>query len=149
MKKQIIVIILASLLFSCTKRPNIKVYPIQANFRFGHKFYSLNLNKAGEAYVIKGIGTSYIEPLQYKFGDTSQTFKLDSVSTFLKKIELLRSHPLSDLSSFDAPRVEIFYDKQKIYDATRWDHQFWDMFRPLMQQLPKGYNPFRLDDKPW
>jgi hypothetical protein len=42
-----------------------------------------------------------------------------------------------------AQRAEVYFNHQKIYDGYAWDETFWDLFRPIMKQIPEGYDPFR------
>jgi hypothetical protein len=138
------------LLFSCKEKDSdIKPYNVQADIRLGNKFYSIYLNDDGEGYVIKGDGSYYTDTLKVQSSDTSNVFKIDSVKVFFENLNRIKAHPIIGVNRVDAPRVEIYYDHQKVYDAYKWDATFWNLFRPIMYQIPKGFNPFRADDKPF
>lgn len=138
------------LFFSCKGKGNdIKSYNFQADIRLGNKFYSIYLNEDGEGYVIKGSGSYYTDTLKIKSSDTSNVFKIDSVKVFFENLNKIKAHPIVGVNRVDAPRVEIYYNHQKVYDAYKWDETFWKLFRPIMEQIPRGFNPFRANDKPF
>jgi hypothetical protein len=124
-------------------------YNVHADIRLGIKFYSIYMNKEGRAYVIKGIDSNYTDTLKVESSDTSNVFKLDSAKAFFDNLNKIKAHPIIGANRGDAPRVEIYYDHQKVYDAYRWNETFWDLFKPIMEQIPKGYNPFRANDNPF
>jgi hypothetical protein len=137
--------------YSCTeKNADKESYNVRADVRFGTKFYSIFLNEQGKAYAIKGVGSDYTDTFNVKSSDTSRVFKLDSTKIFLMNLDKIKSHPIIEgVSQPDAPRVEIYFDQQKIYDVYKWDGTFWGLFRPIMEQIPKGYNPFRISENPF
>lgn len=137
-------------LFSCKAQTNNKVqYDVRSDIRLSTKFYSIYLNKEGQACVIKGNGSYYTDTLIIVTSDTSNVFKIDSVNLFFEKLNKIKANPIIGENRLHAPRVEIYYDHQKVYDAYRWDETFWGLFRPIMEQIPKGFNPFRESDKPF
>lgn len=117
-------------------------YIVRSDIRFGPKFYSIYANVEGEAFVIKGQGSDYTEPLQIQYSDTSEVFKLDSIASFIEKLRSIKKNPVFGARRLDAARVEIYYDGKKVYDAYKWDEKFWDLFRPIVEQIPNEYNPF-------
>lgn len=125
------------------------LYNVRADFRMGSKFYSIWMNENGKAYAIKGEGSFYTEPLKILTSDTSEVFRMDSVGQFYKNLETVRKKPITGSNYMGAPRVEIYYDGQQIYDSYRWNEAFWDLFRPIMHQIPKKFNPFLTNDKPF
>ena len=138
------------LLLSCKEKDdNIKPCNVRADIRLGNKFYSICLNQDGEGYIIKGNASYYTDTLKIESSDTSKVFKIDSVNVFFENLNKMKAHPVFGESRLDAPRAEIYYNRQKVYDGYRWDELFWDLFRPVMEQLPKGYSPFRMNDKPF
>lgn len=145
-----ITLILAFHLFSCLS-PGSNRLPNDArlDIRLGNKFYSILLNKEGKSYVIKGSGTNYRDSLVISISDTSQGFIIDSVDVFFSKLDRLRSLKPTSVYHLDAPRIEIYYPTDKVFDTYQWDENFWDLVRPIMTQLPAGFNPFRLDEQPF
>jgi len=138
------------LLFACQQRNSPeKVYDVEADIRRGYKFYSIHLNEDGEGYIIKGNCSYYQEPFKISSSDTSPVFKLDSSVVFFQNLNRIKNHPIFGLSRTDAARTEIYYNYQKVYDSYSWDETFWDLFRPIMEQLPKGFDPFRESDRPF
>ena len=137
------------LLFSCKAQTNREQYKVRADIRLSTKFYSIYMNEEGQAYVIKGNSSYYTDTLKIESSDTSNVFKIDSVKVFFENLNKIKANPIIGVKRVDAPRVEIFYDHQKIYDAYRWDETFWNLFRPIMEEIPKGFNPFRESDKPF
>ncbi|HEV8283905.1 MAG TPA: hypothetical protein VGQ09_06330 [Chitinophagaceae bacterium] len=136
----------------CSCKQNVtseKEYNFQANIRLGYKYYSINVNEEGKAQVIKGKGSFYTEPLKIESSDSSKIFKIDSLRVFFENVDKIKRSPLIDSNRTDAPRVEMYYQHKKIYDAYKWNENFWDLFRPIMEQLPKGYSPFRASDNPF
>jgi hypothetical protein len=139
-------------LFSCACTQHFhekNAHNVRADFRFGSRFYSLVSSATGESYAIKGMSTDYNEPFTILSSDTSGPFKLDSVDVFYEKLNEIRSKNLRIDHHSDAPRVEIYFDRTKIYDSHNWNETFWDIFRPVMMQIPKNYNPFLVANKPF
>lgn len=150
MKANLAYILLLLVFASCRSQPSgEKLFDARSDIRLGSKFYSIYLKKDGTAYVVKGIGSDYTEALKIESSDTSSVFRLDSAKVFFKRLERIESHPIVEEKRLDAPRVEIYYKDKKIYDAYSWDETFWDMFSPIMSQIPKSFSPFRLDDAPF
>ena len=117
------------LLFSCKAQTNKEQYNVRTDIRLSTKFYSIYMNEEGEAYI--------------------NVFKIDSVKIFFENLNKSKANTIIGVKRADAPRVEIYYDHQKIYDAYRWDETFWNLFRPIMEEIPKGFSPFRESDKPF
>lgn len=135
---------------SCKEKSNSDhSYDVRSDIRFGTWFFSVFVKEDGTAFVIKGTGTPYTDPLTVLSSDTSNIFRLDSVGLFFEKLNQIRDNPIIGAKRLDAPRVEIYYDQKKVYDAYRWDETFWDLFKPIMEQIPSGYNPFRTNEKPF
>ena len=151
MKKLIYAILLLIMFFSCKeeKTNNEHLYIVRSDIRFGSRFYSINISEDGTAYAVKGSGSNYTESLNILSSDTSNAFKLDSAKSFFEKLNRIKDNPIIEASQFDAPRVEIYYDQKKVYDTYKWDEKFWDLFKPIMEQIPSGFNPFRADEKPF
>lgn len=143
-------LIFFTLLSSC-KEGSVRSdrYDVRSDIRLGSKFYSLYTSKDGKAYAVKGTGSYYTEPLKVKTSDTSEVFKIDSANVFYHHLNRIKESPIIGANRLDAPRVEIYYNEKKIYDAYKWDETFWDLFKPIMRQIPKGFNPFRADDQPF
>ena len=141
---------LAIALYACSSQSSKdRQHGMRADFRFGQAFYSLCSNNSGEAFVIKGKSSGYESPFMALSSDTSATFHLDSVKLLFERLDRLKSKQMIIDHNMDAPRVEIYYDSLKIYDAHRWDEAFWEIFRPVIRQLPKGFNPFLIDENPF
>ena len=150
MLKLLHLVIFFTILFSCKEDSFRKdTYNVRSDIRLGSKFYSFYISKDGKAFVIKGTGSYYTEPLKVETSDTSEVFKLDSVNVFYNHLNRIKENPIIGVNRSDVPRVEIYYNKEKIYDAYKWDETFWDLFKPIMEQIPKGYNPFQVDDQPF
>ena len=129
---------------------NEQQYPARIDVRLGFKYYSVFLSKENKAYVIKGKGSFYTDSLIVKSSDTSHIFKLDSVRLVLESFDQIKSSPITRTNrTGTAQRIEIYYEHKKIYDGYAWDEVFWNLYRPIMKQLPKGFDPFRVDDKPF
>lgn len=136
--------------FSCiSPSKNEQINEARVDIRFDTKFYSILLSKNNKAYVIKGSGTDYRDSLVILNSDTSLRFKIDSVKTFFIKLDSLRLLKPIGVDQLDAPRIEIYYYKEKIFDTYRWDENFFNLIRPIMTQLPSGFNPFRVDELPF
>jgi hypothetical protein len=138
------------LLISCViHAPDEKVYEARNDIRFGKRFFSILVRENGTAYVIKGIGSNYMDSLQIESADTSQIFKLDSSAVYFDRLKKLQSNPVFKSNLSGGARAEIYYHQQKICDSYHWGESFWDLFRPIMEQLPKGFSPFRVSEKPF
>jgi hypothetical protein len=131
------------------KSPNDQSFNVRSDIRFGGRFFSIFIKENGTAYAIKGSSTFYTEPLKVLSSDTSNIFKLDSVELFFEKLNRIKNNPMIGAIHLDAPRVELYYNQKKVYDTFRWDEIFWDLFKPIMKQIPSGYNPFNADEKPF
>jgi hypothetical protein len=125
-------------------------YNIRVDIRFGYKFYSIFIDNNSRAYVIRGNGSGYLENFKIITSDTSHRFKLSHINLFYRDVDKLKAKPrIMNSSVTDSPRVEIYYEGKKIYDGQESGTMFWEMFKPVMLQLPKGYNPLLLDDHPF
>jgi hypothetical protein len=152
MKKVLIWLFIANylLIIGCgTSDASTEPYPARTDVRFGNKFYSVFVNEQGDAYVIRGIGTNYTEVLKIEKADTSNRVKLDSAKVFFDRLKEIQTSPVYDTSSPDAPRVEIYCNNHKIYDSYIWSNEFLNLFRPVMMQLPNGFNPFLISERPF
>jgi hypothetical protein len=150
MKRLLSILLFFATILSCKERsPDDKSYNARSDIRFGSRFFSIYISEGGTAYVIKGKGSSYTEPLKIESSDTSNIFKLDSVKLFFEKLNRIKDNPIIGANRLDAPRVEIYYNQKKVYDAYKWDENFWDIFKPIMEQIPSGFNPFRSNEKPF
>jgi hypothetical protein len=149
--KNVYFILLYSLVFTNCQQTDIGEtnYNVRADIRSGSFFHSLLVSEDGRCYVIKGTATFESDRFSVLSADTSSLVHLDSQKAiaFFKKIEPFKAKPLIvGITKTDAPRVEIYYDGKKIYDANNWNDEFLDMFKPLIPQLPNGYNPFVNDN---
>lgn len=135
---------------SCSEKiEREKLQEARADIRFGNRFYSIYINKTGDSYAVKGSGSYYTDSLEITFSDTSEIFKVDSAKLLFERLEGLRVNPVVGSNRLGAPRVEIYYNRLKVYDAYRWDEVFWSIFTPIMEQIPQGFNPFRANDHPF
>ena len=155
MKRVASLLVLLVLLFAVSpackhKSKSTNPYDTRIDFRFGKKFYSMHLCKQGMAYMVKGKGTNYTEPFAIMSSDTSKVFKIDSLQATYKLLDKLKAKPRIDTAgTTDAPRIEIYYDDKKIYDSFEWSGGIWDLFRPMIDKLPQGYNPFSGGEHPF
>lgn len=131
------------------KNAEMDSYNVRSDIRLGTKFYSIYMKDDGLSYVIKGVGTYYTDTLKMISSETSTFFKLDSAKVFLQNLNAIKNNPINGIYRDDAPRVEVYLNHQKIYDAYKWDETFWNLFRPIMEQIPMGFNPFRANDNPF
>ena len=126
------------------------VYSVRADIRLYDNFYSIYTNEKGNSYVVKGIGTNYMDKLVVKSADTSHKFKIDSINLFFEELNQFKTKPFYRKNrTGTAQRAEVYYNQTKVFDGYAWDEAFWKLFRPIMEELPKNYNPFLADDKPF
>ncbi|HEY9256447.1 hypothetical protein [Chitinophaga sp.] len=127
-----------------------ETYDIHADVRLGERFYSIFLDKDGYGYVAKGTGSYYTSPLTIDSSVNSNMFKVDSIKGLISILDQLtidstiKKKPMGTI-----PRVEIYYKNVKVYDAYRWDQSVWNGLRPIISQLPHGFNPFLASDNPF
>jgi hypothetical protein len=147
-KMRLLIIVIGLLYFSCNySKPS---YDARMDVRFSGKFFSIFFNQYGKAYVVKGIDVDGSGVLKPSHSDTSIVFNSDSIKYSYKALSLIKSKPVIAFKSIgDSPRIEIYHNKKKIYDANTWDESFLTVFRPIMKELPKGYNPFNISEKPF
>lgn len=123
---------------------------VRVDIRWGSKFCSLLIAESGDAYAIKGTEVRQDSLLAVISSDTSKSFKLDSVKVFFENLDAIRINPvIMDDRSSDSPTAQIYFNDIKIYNARRWDSRFWDVFRPIMEQIPEKFNPFLLNNGVW
>ena len=145
-----IILLSVLIIVSCGEKKDLsKAYDIQFNVRYGTRFYSIFANEDGMAVAIKGKGSYHTDPFKIDVSDTSQIFRIDSIKLFLKAIDTFKTKPVVGKEKPHSPRVEIFNHQTKIYDAYNWNENFWDLFRPIMKQIPSGFNQFLASDNPW
>nr|WP_294948123.1 hypothetical protein [uncultured Mucilaginibacter sp.] len=146
-----VLIVLFLLTFAYEKKQKTEgQFLIRVDMRYGYKFFSLRANQQGEAYVIKGRGTYFTEPLKIESGDTSSFFKLDSIRPFYNSIKSIdRRKSISQHINTDAPRSEIFFNGIKVMDTSQGNSGFLEVYRTILTQLPTGYNPFYVDENPF
>ncbi len=151
MKRIYQLVIFILLIAACKERVEVeKQYEVRVDVRMGTNFYSIFIKKDGRAIAIKGLGSPHYEPFRIQSSATSSSFKLDSVNKFFESLNKIKADPISNIdNNSDFPRVEIYYDKNRIYDVNKWNELFWELFNPIMRQIPKGYNPFRVRDNPF
>jgi hypothetical protein len=127
-----------------------KQYSVRCDIKLGTLLYSIFLNEEGAAYVVKRESSSYTDTLNIKSSDTSNVFKFDSVKLFFATLNKIKASPIFKASrTGTAPRAEVYFSNKKIYDSYAWDETYWDLFKPIMEQIPKGFNPFRVNDDPF
>lgn len=147
---RLVVIFLCMQVVSCSHSGyNLHDADAKIDVRLGNSFYSLYLDKDCQSYVVKGTGTNYMDSLIVFSADTSDAFTLDSLEVFLDRLGQFRPTRSRSIFHNDAPRIEVYYLKSKIIDTYYWDPKIWDLVRPIMYQIPKGYNPFRVSDQPF
>ncbi len=144
------IILFCCLFFAYILNVNAQIhYNIRADIVFGYKFYSIFVGNNGNAYVIRGKDSGYPESFKVISSDTSRVFKLKHIGVFYRYVAKFKAKPLINHSLVtDSPQVTIYYKGKMIYNGPE-SGMFWDMFRPVMLQLPKGYNPFLTDDQPF
>ena len=141
--------VLSFLLISISCKQNLssqKAYTFKTNIRLGNHYYSIYFNREGEGYVVKGKASYYTEPLKIESSDSSEVFKIDSARVLFDKLDKLKEKPIHGITRLGTARAEIYYNGKQIYDAYVWDETFWSIFRPIMEQFPKEFNPFLLDN---
>ncbi len=137
-------------LISCRHQNNLfKNYDVRFNIRYGAKFYSVFADENGKAVAIKGASSYHTDSFKIQTSDTSELFRIDSIKSFLRVIDSFKTKPVVGTEMLHSPRVEIFYDERKVYDSYNWNEKFWDLFRPIMKQIPHGFNPFIVNESPW
>ncbi len=122
---------------------------LRIDIRFVNKYYSIIIDKTGDGYVEKGISTYYKEPFKAESVIRSDTFTIDSVAVFWDRINALKMNPNKADGESSAPRIEIYYNEELIYDSYMWRDGIWDIFSLLIEKLPKGFNPLAVGDKPF
>ncbi|MGK2862486.1 MAG: hypothetical protein ACSLE0_11160 [Chitinophagaceae bacterium] len=144
MKELLYTLFFFATILSCKERyHNNRSYCVRTDIRFGSRFCSIFINEDGTAYAIKGRGSHYTEPLKIISSDTSNIFKLDSIKLYLENLNKIKDEPVIGGYRNDAHRAEIYCNQKKVYDAYNWDEEFWKLIKPIMEQIPKGFNPFR------
>ena len=119
-----------------------------AFIRYDKKFFALHINNLGTAYLVKGNSTYYTEVFKQHTSDTSQTFKLASTSSFFKGLRNLAAKPISrNKPDGEIPRMEIFLNKIKVYDGYENDGTYWNLVRPILNEIPDHLNPFQTETK--
>ncbi|NSL85334.1 hypothetical protein ECE50_000725 [Chitinophaga sp. Mgbs1] len=124
-------------------------YDVHTDVRLGQRFYSIFLHKDGFGYVVKGIGSYYTEPLRIDSSVSSNIFRVDSIKGLIHILSKLNIDSTIKRPMGTIPRVEIYYKNKKVYDAYRWDQSVWNGLRPIISQLPHGFNPFLVNDNPF
>lgn len=143
-------IFLLAMLVGCVSNKEMHISPmIRHDVRFANDFYSICVFEDSSAYVIKGTGSNYMEPLVVTKADTSDRFKLDSFHIYMLNLERLVADSIFHNAVPSGPRAEIFLNGQKVYDSYFWRKNFWDVVRPIIPHLPPGFSPFRLEESPF
>ena len=146
--KILLMTVIFSLLISCEEKSN---YQVKIDVRLGSRFYSINVDEYGEAYVVKGKESGYTQPFKTVISsDTSKIFSSDAMKTFFNEVKKIKdSSIIIPAITTDAARVELYYSGKKVYDSYGLDKKHISLFIPIMGQLPKGFNPFLTDDHPF
>ncbi|MFL5746849.1 MAG: hypothetical protein ACJ751_19380 [Niastella sp.] len=135
--------------FACREQTNMKKQcDVRCDVRLFTKYFSMHINSDGKTYVVKGTGSYYTDSLIVKSADTSNVFKLDSTQAFFEALNKIRTNPVfnENRSTGTAQRGEVYYKQVKVFDDYAWDPAFWDLFRPIMGQLPSEFNPFNVEN---
>jgi len=136
-----------TLCISCKDRSvNAIGFASKTDIRSANKYVSIYIDRDGRCQVIKGNGSSYFQELRALSADSSEIFIIDSPGIFFRTLDTMSKRPFTDSTRTDSPRIEIYYEGKKIYDAFKSNEDFWSLFRSVMTKLPEGYNPFRAGD---
>lgn len=145
-----LILVCVAVMISGCKATNKEPYVIKIDFRFGYKFFSVRINEKGRAYVLKGKGNFFTYPMKIVQADTSRIFTLDSIKSLNRNISKLKQKPaFSTHVNTDSPRAEVYYLNQKIMDNSQISSEFIDLIKPIITQLPRGFNPFFGDEDPF
>jgi hypothetical protein len=150
MKPILTILIFFTFIASCKEKSLKKEsYNARLDIRQGFRFVSIYISESNKSYAVKGTGTYYTEPLKAENSDTSKLFNLVSANMFLEKLNQLSDKPIFGPERSGAPKVEIYYKQKKIYESYSWDTEFWELIKPIVSQIPPGYNPFIDKENPF
>lgn len=130
------------LLLGCGQtKQNTTSYSTRTEITWFNTFCTLYTDEDGRAQVIKGHHKElYLIPVT--ISDTSKVFRLDSVKQFYKALQLLTSKHYFNTTSGDSPTFRVYRNGILLYCGYASGTDFWDVFRPIMLQIPDRYNPF-------
>ncbi|WP_126974283.1 hypothetical protein [Gynurincola endophyticus] len=148
-KKSLVVIAIIILCYACSLSKPVVNDVFRTDIRFVNKYYSIVIDKKGKGFVEKGFSTYYKDPFKAETIIRSDTFVIDSVTIFWNRVNTLKINPSKADGESSAPRVEMYYNEDLIYDSYMWRDGIWDIFSLLIEKLPKGFNPFAIGDKPF
>jgi len=121
----------------------------RGDIRFDSLFYSFIVDKSGRAYSIKGRSSFYEDTFVIFNSDTSEFYNVDSVEVLFERIRNLDAKNYARRYYSGIPRAEFYFSGNKIYDGFKWESDFWEIVGLIMEDLPSGYNPFRVEDRPF
>ena len=83
--KKLVFLPVVLIFIACRQQSSMeKPYDVRCDVRLFTKYFSIYINSEGNAYVVKGTGSFYMENLIVKSADTSSGFKLDSTKAFFE-----------------------------------------------------------------
>jgi len=137
------IVLFCILLSECNQqtKQNKTCYSTRTEVTWSDRFCTLYIDEDGRAQVIKGHYTD-LYLMSLTITDTSKVFKLDSVKQFYKTLQVLASKHYIDATSADSPTFRIYRNGALLYCDYGIRAEFWDVFRPILVEIPNGYNPF-------
>lgn len=127
---------------SCiSKDSKYKNFDSTINIEFANNYFSIYLNRNGNAYVVRGnlvdsIKTGNKIPL-----DSSDIFHIDSIENYFKGIDSV-SKVQQIITRGYGQKAEIFLNTKKVYETYASRKEFWIIFRPIIMEIPRNYYPF-------
>lgn len=115
---------------------------IKIEVRSGYEIISVKLNSDGSGISRKGTGTYYTEERDSISFNDSISFKSNSFEILNENLNSLKSNAYNGSKYQDAPRVEIYFNEDKLYSGYSWNSEFWEIIRPVIQEIPEKFNPF-------
>lgn len=134
-------------LFSCKetenkKDENVKIKTTTILSRFGFEYYKIDFDETGRGVVKKGTSNSSSEPFIEKTVDDSVTIKIDSVTTYFNDLNKYETKPYKGAKMLGSNRVQIYVNKEIVYDSYRFDSDFWFLIKIISDDIPEEFNPF-------
>lgn len=126
------------------QKPKEKSYTTKIDFSFSDQFCTLYLNEDGSAKATIASEYRNTDPfVAWRYADTSKPFRLDSATAFYKALKACSEHSWIDYHpSQDGLKVEIYQNGLLVF-CNNEVGCFWDIIRPIMSEIPEGYNPLR------
>jgi hypothetical protein len=111
-------------------------------YRSGYTYYQIEVESTGNGFVKKGYSNNYHDEFSPKTVQDSMFFKVNSTASYFEKLKKYEKNPYKGQRILGVNRIQVYSDKEKVYDSYRFDSDFWSLINTISNDIPQKFNPF-------